>query len=92
MRFVSTDRVVRTTQTSAIRDLQTALSRFGYPVQVSGTYDAATANAVIAFKKADGIHQTYRASDGNWAVNEYADRNTLMAIMQKLQAAAGKAG
>lgn len=79
-------------QTSAIHDLQTALSRLGYPVQASGTYDQATMNAVIAFKKADGLHQSYRASDGNWAVNEYADRNTIMAVMQKLQAAAGKAG
>ena len=76
------------TQTSAIKDLQTVLSRWGYGVSVSGSYDQATANAVVAFKKANGIHQSYRADDGNWAVNEYADRSTLQLIMSKLQAGA----
>jgi N-acetyl-anhydromuramyl-L-alanine amidase AmpD len=80
------------TQTAAIKDLQTVLARFGYPVQPSGQYDQATAQAVIQFKRASGIHQNYRAADGNWAVNEYADRRTLETAMAQLQRMMGRAG
>jgi len=79
-------------QANAIRDLQTVLGRFGYSVQVNGQFDQATAQAVIAFKRANGIRQGYRAADGNWAVNEYADRRTLEVVMAQLQRMMGRAG
>ncbi|MEB3203806.1 MAG: peptidoglycan-binding domain-containing protein [Candidatus Sericytochromatia bacterium] len=73
-------------QTDAIRDLQAALSRLGYAVAPSGQYDGATGQAVIAFKRANGISQRYMAANGQAAVNEYADRRTLEVVMQRLQA------
>lgn len=73
-------------QTQAIKDLQGALGRLGIQVPVTGQYDQATQQAVISFKTANGMHQTYRAADGNFAINEYADKQTLELIMTKLQA------
>ncbi|MBM3273942.1 MAG: S8 family serine peptidase, partial [Candidatus Sericytochromatia bacterium] len=45
-------------QTAAVRDLQRALAKFGHNVTVSGNFDEATGLAVIAYKKARGLHQT----------------------------------
>ena len=78
-------------QKQAVSDLQTLLQKLGYQVTPSGNYDAATQQAVIAYKRANGLHQTYKAQDGNWAVNEYADRQTLMALMAWMQKQMGKA-
>jgi hypothetical protein len=73
-----------TTQTAAVRDLQRALVRFGYQVTVSGEFDEATGRAVVAYKKANGLRQTYRMADGNWAVNEYIDPDTFNSMMARL--------
>jgi N-acetyl-anhydromuramyl-L-alanine amidase AmpD len=66
-----------------ISEVQGVLKNWGYTVTVNGTYDHATGEAVKAFKRANGLHQTYKSADGNWAVNEYLDNATL-AKMQAL--------
>ncbi len=60
-----------TTQTAAVSDLQRALSKLGYAASVTGAFDASTRQAVIAYKQANHIHQSYRNADGTWAVNAY---------------------
>lgn len=67
----------------AIQDVQAALAGWGYPVTPNGTYDHATGEAIKAFKRANGLHQTYKMADGSWAVNEYLD-NTTLAKMREL--------
>jgi N-acetyl-anhydromuramyl-L-alanine amidase AmpD len=67
----------------AITDLQGVLKEWGFNVTVNGSFDNATSEAVKAFKVANGLHQTYKMADGNWAVNEYLDNATL-AKMQEL--------
>ncbi len=76
-----------TTNTSAVKDLQTILAKFGFAIPATGTYDNATAQAVIQFKTQNGIRQSYKAANGQPAVNEYADKQTLEFIMKKLEAA-----
>ncbi|MBM3269418.1 MAG: S8 family serine peptidase [Candidatus Sericytochromatia bacterium] len=75
-------------QAAAVRDLQRALAKFNYPVTVSGTFDEATGQAVLAYKKANGLHQSYRKGDGYYAVNEYIDPGTFNSMMAKLFSAA----
>ncbi|MBO9541670.1 peptidoglycan-binding protein [bacterium] len=72
--------------TAAIRDLQDALTRLGFQVPITSQFDAATSQAVMAFKQVNGLHQTYKNQNGNWAINEYAEPQTLQVIMAKLQA------
>jgi len=55
-----------------VHELQRHLVRLGYLSYATGQFDAATAEAVILFKRMRGLHQSYKAADGNWAVNEYA--------------------
>ena len=74
------------TNTQAVKDLQTVLAQFGFSVPATGVYDNVTAQAVIAFKTQNGLRQTYQAANGQFAVNEYADKQTLELIMKKLEA------
>lgn len=66
-----------------VKELQALLQLAGYSVEVSGTWDTATSNAVISFKRDNGIHQTYRLANGQYAVNEYADSATLNLLINK---------
>lgn len=74
----------------AVNQLQMALARLGYQVTPSGQYDAATAQAVIRFKLDNGLHQSYLASDGKFAVNEYATPDVVAALIEKLRKALGQ--
>lgn len=78
------------TNPDAVNQLQMALARLGYQVPATGQYDAATAQAVIKFKMDNGLHQTYRSADGNWAVNEYATPDVVAALIEKLRKALGQ--
>lgn len=69
--------------TQAITQIQQALKSWGYPANVTGQYDAATQQAVKAFKKDNGLHQNYQMSDGSWAINEYLDYQTAQAMQKK---------
>ncbi len=62
------------TDQESIRAIQAALTQVGFPVSSTGSYDTATQQAVIAFKTREGLRQTYRSQDGNFAINEYLDR------------------
>ncbi len=74
----------------AVNQLQMALARLGYQVAPNGQYDAATAQAVIKFKMDNGLHQSYRSADGNFAVNEYASPDVVAALIEKLKKALGQ--
>ncbi|MBM3274725.1 MAG: peptidoglycan-binding protein, partial [Candidatus Sericytochromatia bacterium] len=69
---------------NAILQVQQALAAWGFGVQANGKYDQATAAAVVQFKMRYGLHQSYRAADGSWAVNEYLDNQTLTKMRQLL--------
>lgn len=69
-----------------VKELQEILKSFGYQVSVNGMFDQATGNAVVAFKKANGLRQNYRMADGAWAVNEYANQETLKKMVEKAEA------
>ena len=71
-------------QPAAVRDLQRALTKFGQAVPVTGNFDEATGKAVIAYKKGHNLHQTYKVTDGGWAVNEYVDPGTFNMMMAHL--------
>ncbi len=70
--------------TEAIGQIQTALKAWGFPAEVTGQYDAPTQAAVKAFKQANGLHQTYKTPDGNFAVNEYFDYQTFQKMQEKM--------
>jgi peptidoglycan hydrolase-like protein with peptidoglycan-binding domain len=76
------------TDTSAVRQAQEALTRLGFPVTVTGSYDTATQEAVKGFKVAQGLRQSYRLADGKLAVNEYLDLPTFQKMVEKLTPAA----
>lgn len=63
-----------------ITEVQNALTKVGFPITASGQWDAATSQAIISFKAMHGLHQNYKSADGNWAVNEYADFQTLQKL------------
>ena len=60
-----------------LQQLQTDLVRLGYLQYLTGSFDQATGQAVVLFKKTKGLHQSYKAADGNWAVNEYANADVM---------------
>ncbi|MEB3236103.1 MAG: peptidoglycan-binding protein [Candidatus Sericytochromatia bacterium] len=69
-----------------VRQLQTVLRAYGYKVEPSGTFDDATAEAVIDFKQRHGITQSYRLADGQPAVNEYVDDRTAALLVEAMKA------
>lgn len=69
----------------AVVQLRAALTRLGYAVAAEGAYDEPLGVAVQRFKMDNNLHQTYRAANGQFAVNEYATPEVLAAILQKLQ-------
>jgi hypothetical protein len=79
------------TQTQPIKDLQTILARLGFAVSPTGQYDEATSQAVVAYKQKFGLHNSYRAADGGWAVNEYADPAMLDDVARRIETQLGKA-
>ncbi|HEY9898959.1 MAG TPA: peptidoglycan-binding domain-containing protein [Pantanalinema sp.] len=68
--------------------VQATLMRLGYAVQPTGTFDDATAEAIMAFKRQAGIRQAYRLSSGEPAINEYVEPTTELRMRAALQARA----
>lgn len=68
--------------------VQATLARLGYAVQPSGTFDDATAEAIMAFKRQAGIRQAYRLASGDPAINEYVEPTTELRMRAALQARA----
>ncbi len=73
---------------NAISQVQQALAAWGFQVTANGKYDQATAAAVVQFKLRNGLHQSYRAADGAWAVNEYLDNQSLTKMRELLTSGA----
>lgn len=65
---------------ATVLKVQQGLARRGYPVQPSGTYDAATERAIVAFKKAQGLHDGWRTADQQPAFTPFADERVQAAI------------
>lgn len=63
-----------------VRLLQGALARRGYAVQATGAFDAATERAAVAFKRAYGLSEPFRAADGRPAVLPFVDERAYAAI------------
>lgn len=61
------------TQKAVIRDLQKALRLQGAAVRESGSFDEATAAAVVAWKRQHGLHEPFRDARGAWAVRPGVD-------------------
>jgi lipoprotein-anchoring transpeptidase ErfK/SrfK len=57
-------RVLSSSGAASIRALQRRLRRLGYVTGTSGSFDARTARAVLAFRKVSGMARTTRASSG----------------------------
>lgn len=74
-----------TGEAADVAQLQNVLKSLGYPVQATGTFDDVTANAVCDFKKKHNLHQSYRLSNGEYAVNEYVGQATANAMIEALQ-------
>lgn len=73
------------TNKEGTKTLQQALRDLGYAyVSVTGEYDENTMEAVAAFKKANGLHQSYKTADGQWAMNEFATQDLLQKVMSML--------
>ncbi|HBN08690.1 MAG TPA: hypothetical protein DD435_08595 [Cyanobacteria bacterium UBA8530] len=72
------------TATADVKELQQILKGWGYSLDVNGQYDQKTSAAILGFKQQNGIHQSYKLADGNFAVNEYADQATLVKILEKV--------
>lgn len=72
------------TAAEAIKQVQVALQALGYRMTPNGQYDASTQAAVKEFKADNGLHQTYKLSQGAFAVNEYLDYATYQAIQAKV--------
>lgn len=68
--------------------VQATLARLGYAVQPTGTFDDATAEAIMAFKRQAGIRQGYRLANGDPAINEYVEPTTELRMRAALQARA----
>jgi subtilisin family serine protease len=60
-------------QRAVIKDLQKALRLQGAAVRETGSFDDATAAAVIAWKRTRGMHEPFRDSRGVWAVRPSVD-------------------
>ncbi|MGE5708237.1 MAG: peptidoglycan-binding domain-containing protein [Bacteroidota bacterium] len=74
-----------TTNTEGTKTLQQGLKDLGYAyVSVTGEYDERTMEAVAAFKKDHGLHQSYKTADGQWAMNEFATQEMLQKLMSRL--------
>ncbi|MGE5706980.1 MAG: peptidoglycan-binding protein [Bacteroidota bacterium] len=71
---------------ASIQKLQGDLRQLGYQVEANGSFDDATAEAVIAFKRSQGLHQNYRLATGDPAVNEYVDAAAARALAKELAA------
>lgn len=71
---------------ASIEKLQGDLRQLGYSLETNGTFDDATAEAVIAFKRSQGLHQNYRLASGDPAINEYVDAAAAQAMTRELAA------
>ncbi|MBI6545829.1 MAG: hypothetical protein HY692_03485 [Cyanobacteria bacterium NC_groundwater_1444_Ag_S-0.65um_54_12] len=65
----------------AVQQLQLLLKLNGHASNVTGVWDRATARAVIEFKKAHDLRQTYRLKNGELAVNNYVDEKVMAALL-----------
>lgn len=63
-----------------VRTLQGALARRGYAVPATGTFDAATERAVVAFKKVYNLTEPFRTADGRPAVTPFVNERDYAAI------------
>jgi peptidoglycan hydrolase-like protein with peptidoglycan-binding domain len=71
-------------QADMVKELQQVLTQLGFPAAVSGTFDAETEAAVVAFKRANQLVATYKLADGSAAVHPFIDEPTKQVLISKL--------
>lgn len=72
------------TDKEAITELQQILAQWGYTVQQTGAFDQATTDAVIKFKRDNGLAASYKMADGTPAVHPFIDDATKAVMIKKL--------
>ncbi|MEB3223890.1 MAG: peptidoglycan-binding domain-containing protein [Candidatus Sericytochromatia bacterium] len=65
-------------------EVQQVLNQFGARLQLTGSFDAATVEAMLAFKKAQGLVQDYVMADGTPGVHPYVDGRTKAHLIKLL--------
>ncbi|MEB3329706.1 MAG: peptidoglycan-binding protein [Candidatus Sericytochromatia bacterium] len=65
-------------------EVQQVLNQFGANLPLTGTFDAATVEAMLAFKKAEGLVQDYVMADGTAGVHPYVDGRTKAHLIERL--------
>jgi peptidoglycan hydrolase-like protein with peptidoglycan-binding domain len=67
-----------------VKELQQLLAGWGYAAQQTGQFDQATADAVIKFKRDNGVAAGYKLADGTPGVHPFVDEATKAVMMKKL--------
>ncbi|MEB3330049.1 MAG: peptidoglycan-binding domain-containing protein, partial [Candidatus Sericytochromatia bacterium] len=71
-------------QADLVRELQQVLTQLGFATPATGTFDAATEAAVLAFKRSHQLVAPYKLADGTDAVHPFIDEQTQQALISKL--------
>jgi peptidoglycan hydrolase-like protein with peptidoglycan-binding domain len=83
---IETERAIGpgSTEREAITELQGLMAGWGYAVQATGQFDAATEAALVKFKQDNGLAASYRLADGSPAYHPFIDAATKAKMVQKL--------
>jgi peptidoglycan hydrolase-like protein with peptidoglycan-binding domain len=65
-------------------EVQQVLNQFGARLPLTGAFDPATVEAMLAFKKAQGLVQDYAMADGTPGVHPYIDSRTKAHLIKLL--------
>jgi peptidoglycan hydrolase-like protein with peptidoglycan-binding domain len=85
-RAIATEAVGPDSTSADTGRIQSLLMRLGYPVQATGNFDGATAQAIVSFKTKAGIHEPYQLETGGWAISPRVDATTELRMRAALQA------
>lgn len=66
----------------AVSEIQDVLRQLGFSVTVTGQFDAATAEAVMSFKRTHGLTESYQLADGSPGVTPYVTAATVDKLVQ----------
>jgi hypothetical protein len=77
------------TNRDAIIELQQVLTQFGHPVSVTGNFDPATAEALMAWKAKVGLTENFVFANGQPGTTPFVDARTKTKMIQILTGAPG---
>jgi N-acetyl-anhydromuramyl-L-alanine amidase AmpD len=73
-----------TPNADACKELQQLLAGWGFPVQQTGQFDPATADAVMKFKTANGLTENFQFANGQPGVTPFVDSRTRQKMLAML--------